>query len=81
MLHPIRMASSSRVGYEETVTLRERLHMPRYHLETQIVAVTVDQVQRSNIGKMPKKTEPPRELNPDNLREEKIRALKEHFLQ
>jgi hypothetical protein len=81
MLQPIRMVSSSRVGYEETLTLREQLNMPRYQLESQIVAVTVDKVQRSNIGKMPKKIAPRKKMNPEKQREEKIRALKEHFLQ
>jgi len=80
-LHPIRMASSSRVGTEETVTLRERLNILSAHSESQIAAVTVDDVQISNIGKMEKKkVEPPEKVNPEHLREKKIRALKEHFL-
>jgi hypothetical protein len=80
-LHPIRMASSSRVGTEETVTLRERLKIPRIQLETQIASVTVEHVERSNIGEMQKKKiEPAKSVNPEYLRERKIRALKEHFL-
>ena len=80
--HPIRMASLSRVGTQEMATLEKRLNIPRTQVETQIASITIDHVQRTNIGEIQeKKIEGPVEAeSPENTREEKIRALKEHFL-
>jgi hypothetical protein len=76
------MDSPSRVGYQETATLRKRLNRSRGQLEAQIASITIDHVKRTNITDIPEKKieSPVNTRDPKNLREEKIRALKEHFL-
>ncbi|MEJ2723428.1 MAG: hypothetical protein P8175_02045 [Deltaproteobacteria bacterium] len=80
--HPIHVASPSRVGTQEAATLRKELNIPYTQLETQIASITIDDVQRTNIAEIQEKKIEGSAVgtNPQNLREKKIKALKEHFL-
>jgi len=82
MAHEIDIASESRVGTGEMATLKKPLKISGINAESQIASLKISEVKRSNISERANAEIERSRANAksDNLRNERTRALKEHFL-
>lgn len=80
--HEIDIASESRVGTGEMATLKKPLKISGINAESQIASLKISEVKRSNISERANAEIERSRANAksDNLRNERTRALKEHFL-